>query len=213
MVKVNDYSTVDDYLKQTSPDPATNPSAIVSQSLRDFYIRDRTDLMKLDVALCDWGSASWINNHLTEVIQPILLRAPEVMIGAPWGPKADIWNLGAVILEVLDAVRLFNGRANQTGGEYRVQHHLFKMVALFGPFPHELLAQGDQVFVDKYFDERGRIRDPIPRPSPRLENWIVSLTGEDKAEFVALLYAMLKIDPKCRPSAKELLSERWFQHE
>ncbi len=38
------------------------------------------------------------------------LRAPEVLVGAPWGPMTDLWNLGAVVLEVFRAVRLFSGR-------------------------------------------------------------------------------------------------------
>ena len=32
-----------------------------------------------------------------EVIQPVALRAPEVIVGAKWDTKADIWNLGCVV--------------------------------------------------------------------------------------------------------------------
>lgn len=140
MIRISDFSIIDDYLAKTSADtaafnPTSDSSEIVSQPLRDFYIRDYSDLMYLDVILCDWGSASWTNNHLTEFIQPTLLRAPEVIIRAPWGPPVDIWNLGAVLLEVLDAVRMFDGRAKQTGGVYKTKHHLEEIVALFGPFP------------------------------------------------------------------------------
>lgn len=217
MVQIPDLSTIDDYLKNTTPDPmaydpGSDPSAIVSQPLRDFYIRESTDLMTLNVALCDWGSASWIDSHLTEVIQPVLLRAPEVIIGAPWGPPVDIWNLGAVLLEVLDAVRMFDGRAMQTGGVFQTKHHLEEIVALFGPFPPRLLARGDPKLVAEYFDDQGNIRDPIPRPKALLENWIESLAGNDKEEFVMLLRSMMKIDPDDRQTAKELLGEAWFQH-
>lgn len=217
MVQIPDLSIIDDYLKNTTPDPAaydpdSDSWAIVSQPLRDFYIRESTDLMTLDVALCDWGSASWIDNHLTEVIQPVLLRAPEVIIGAPWGPPVDIWNLGAVLLEVLDAVRMFDGRAMQTGGVFQTKHHLEEIVALFGPFPPRLLARGDPKLVAEYFDDQGNIRDPIPRPKALLENWIESLTGNDKEEFVMLLRSMMKIEPDDRQTAKELLGEAWFQH-
>jgi serine/threonine-protein kinase SRPK3 len=216
MVQIPDISIIEDYLKNTTPDPvaydpSSDPSTIVSQPLKDFYIRESTDLMTLDVTLCDWGSASWIDNHLTEVIQPVLLRAPEVIIGAPWGPPVDIWNLGAVLLEVLDAVRMFDGRAKQTGGVFRTRHHLEEIVALFGPFPPRLLALGDPKIVAEYFDDQGNIRNPIPRPKALLENWIESLTGNDKKEFVMLLKSMMKIDPGDRPTAKELLSEAWFR--
>jgi serine/threonine-protein kinase SRPK3 len=217
MVQIPDLSTINDYLKNTTPDPTTydpssDSSAIISQPLSEFYIRESTDLMTLNVTLCDWGSASWIDNHLTEVIQPVLLRAPEVIIGAPWGPPVDIWNLGAVLLEVLDAVRMFDGRAMQTGGVFQTKHHLEEIVALLGPFPPRLLAQGDPKLVAEYFDNQGNIRDPIPRPKALLENWIESLTGNDKEEFIMLLTSMMKIDPGDRQTAKELLGEAWFRH-
>lgn len=217
MVQIPDLSIIDDYLKNTTPDPVaydpgSDTSTIVSQPLRDFYVRESTDLTTLDVVLCDWGSASWIDNHLTEVIQPVLLRAPEVIIGASWGPPVDIWNLGAVLLEVLDAVRIFDGRAMQTGGVFQTKHHLEEIVALFGPFPPRLLARGDPKPVAEYFDDQGNIRDPIPRPKALLENWIESLTGNDREKFLMLLKSMMKIDPDDRLTAQELLGEAWFQH-
>lgn len=58
MVQIPDLSIIEDYLKDTTPDPmaydpSSDPSTIVSQPLKDFYIRKSTDLMTLDVALCD----------------------------------------------------------------------------------------------------------------------------------------------------------------
>lgn len=43
------------------------------------------------------GSASWFDRHLTEWIQPEKLRAPEVILGAQWDQKVDIWNLGLIV--------------------------------------------------------------------------------------------------------------------
>ncbi len=42
-------------------------------------------------------AASWSHKHLTEWIQPQMLRAPEVLLGAEWDFKADIWNVGLVV--------------------------------------------------------------------------------------------------------------------
>lgn len=41
--------------------------------------------------------ASWYHKHLTEWIQPEKLRAPEVILGAQWDYKVDIWNLGLIV--------------------------------------------------------------------------------------------------------------------
>jgi hypothetical protein len=51
----------------------------------------------LDFAYSNVVLASWYDKHLTEWIQPQLLRAPEVILGAPWDWKVDIWNLGALV--------------------------------------------------------------------------------------------------------------------
>jgi serine/threonine-protein kinase SRPK3 len=42
-------------------------------------------------------TASWVDKHLTEWIQPQMLRAPEVILGAPWDHKVDIWNMGLIV--------------------------------------------------------------------------------------------------------------------
>jgi hypothetical protein len=43
------------------------------------------------------SSANWVSNHTVDVIEPIALRAPEVILGARWGPSAEIWGLGCVV--------------------------------------------------------------------------------------------------------------------
>ena len=42
------------------------------------------------------SKASWMDNHLTDLIQPPSLRAPEVIIGADWGTGADVWSAACV---------------------------------------------------------------------------------------------------------------------
>jgi serine/threonine-protein kinase SRPK3 len=41
--------------------------------------------------------ANWVSKHTVDVIEPIALRAPEVILGAKWGPSAEIWGLGCVV--------------------------------------------------------------------------------------------------------------------
>lgn len=141
-----------------------------------------------------------------------MLRAPEVILGGPWGPPADIWNLGAVLLEVLDAVQMFDGRASETGGIYQTKHHLEDMEALFRPFPSQLLVQDDQTIVAEYFDEHGKVRDPVTRPTSILENWIEGLHDDDKKEFVMLIRSMMKINPNDRKPAREYVDKAWLRH-
>lgn len=59
----------------------------------------------------------------------------------------------------------------------------------------------------KYFDESGRIKDPTPRPVLKLGNWIESLEGTEREDFVAFLRLFMVIYPARRGSARELLLE------
>lgn len=38
-----------------------------------------------------------INGFHPDTIQPVALRAPEVILGCEWGPSADVWNLGCLV--------------------------------------------------------------------------------------------------------------------
>lgn len=38
-----------------------------------------------------------MSNRFAEMIQPESLRSPEVIIGAEWDTKADIWNFGCLV--------------------------------------------------------------------------------------------------------------------
>lgn len=202
MVKIRNPSTIDRYLE----DSLSNSTA----NLGEYNFDDTSELVHTDVVLCDWGSASWVRKHLTEMIQPKLLRAPEVIIGAPWGKEVDIWNLGALLPELLDTVQMFSGKANVTGGIYHIKHHIEEIDALFGPFPSEMLANGNPKLVEHIFDKNSNIRDRTKRPPAMLERWIQSLDGAEKTNFLSLIRSMLIINPKERKSAMSLQCASWL---
>jgi hypothetical protein len=41
--------------------------------------------------------ATWVNHHFTDDIQTRQYRCPEVLLGARWGPSADIWSVACVV--------------------------------------------------------------------------------------------------------------------
>lgn len=183
MIKIRDESTIEKHLHAPS------------YSLGELNFDDRSEFSEV---------------HLTEIIQPRLLRAPEVLLQAPWGKGVDIWNLGALLPELLDTVQMFSGRASVTGGGYRIKHHIEEVDKLFGPFPSHLLEKGDPKIVRDLFNENLQIRDPIERPPADLNRWIVCLDGEEKQRFLSLLRSMMTIDPKERMTARSLQSELWL---
>lgn len=168
--------------------------------------------MDFELAIGDWGVSSWADNHLAELIQPVLLRAPEVLIKAPWDPTTDWWNLGAVILEVFRCVRMFNG-SGPPDGRYDLKQHLREMVAYFGPFPRALLDEGDAELVATYFDESGHVRDAPALELPSLESdeFMDDLGQENRKNFVSFLHALMKVDPRERLSTMDLLRHPWLE--
>ena len=42
-----------------------------------------------------------MSNRYATLIQPEALRAPEVILGAEWDTKTDIWNIGALVSRVV----------------------------------------------------------------------------------------------------------------
>lgn len=180
-----------------------------SQSLKDSYFRrGEQPWQEFEVALGDWGVSSWADNHLAELIQPLLLRSPEVLIQAPWDETTDWWNLGAVLLEVFRCVRMFYG-LGPPAGEYDPRIHFAEMVAYFGPFPRSLLDKGDQELVKLVFDESGRVRgyEGVELPDLDSEVYMDDLDEENRKLFVQFLRALMKLDPEERKSGMELLSE------
>ncbi|KAJ5542415.1 hypothetical protein N7535_004835 [Penicillium sp. DV-2018c] len=200
MVRIRDYNIIDMHLR----DPHL--------SLGEYNFDERSDLSEVDVVLGDWGAASWESHHLSEMIQPTLLRAPEVLLQASWGKEVDIWNLGALLPELLDTVHVFCGRTDASRGEYLIKHHIEEIDALFGPFPPSLLKEGKPEIIRQIFDEDFRIKDPTPRPPARLERWIECLEGVEKENFFSLLRSMLEIDPRQRMSPLALQNEPWLSN-
>ncbi len=47
--------------------------------------------------LCDFGEARFGGKTYMDIIQPYQYRAPEVILGAPWDEKVDIWTIGVMV--------------------------------------------------------------------------------------------------------------------
>ena len=84
-----------------------------------------------DICLCDWGEAASTETiSARAAVQPQDLRAPEVIVSAkPWTSAIDIWNFGALILEVVEKKQMF--KARDSSGYYDPQQHLQQIVNFF----------------------------------------------------------------------------------
>lgn len=183
-----------------------------SQSLRQHYIGDTFgfNLMTLEVSLTDWGVASWTSRRLSETIQPRLLRAPEVILEAPWGPAVDVWNLGALLPELIFGQNMFSG---EDSGQYTVTGHLAEVNTLLGPFPRQLIAESKLAGVEDMFDGCGNVRKYRMRKAVALSTRFEDMPDEEAPKLEAFTRSLLAIDPQLRASASKALEESWLAHE
>jgi serine/threonine-protein kinase SRPK3 len=227
MIQLPDESIIGDFVLDATADEILEeieiellePCELESRNMRGFWLGTDEptleDCETLDIAICDWGMACSIDEHLFETISPLIFRTPEVFLGAGRSKPADIWMLGLVLLIMVDNVHLFDGRPDfgQTGEEYCTEHHLLEMKALFGPFPRALLDRGDVGLVVTWFDCGGRVKKPrnYNIDCPPLEELVTSLGKEDKRAFVDMVKKMLMLEPEERLLAKELLQMEWVR--
>jgi len=96
---------------------------------------------QVKVKLIDFGSSCFTTDYLNSYVQSRSYRAPEVILGLPYGPKIDIWSLGTVAAELLTGNVLFQNQSVPT--------MLIRMTSILGPVPVNMLLLGTAV--NKYF--------------------------------------------------------------
>ena len=104
--------------------------------------------------IVDLGNACWTYKHFTEDIQTRQYRSPEVILGANYGPNADIWSLACIVFELLTGDLLFDPHAGKTWD--RDEDHLAMIAELLGGFPRKMTAVGKRS--QDFFTRKGEFR-------------------------------------------------------
>ena len=63
---------------------------------------------KCEVKVIDLGSSCYVTDHLSSYVQSRSYRAPEVILGAPYNTKVDVWSLGCILAELYTGEVLFH---------------------------------------------------------------------------------------------------------
>lgn len=120
------------------------------------------DLQTIRVKIIDVGNACWVSEHFTNDLQTRQYRAPEVILGAPWGASADVWSMSCMVnsrrwqpnlqvFELLTGEYLFDPKESRT---YRKdEDHIAQMIELLGDFPTHLIRSG--MYSNEIFNSRG----------------------------------------------------------
>ena len=109
------------------------------------------DEMDIEVKIADLGNACWLNNHFTDAIQTRHYRCLEVILGADYGPSADIWSAACMAFELATGDYLFEPHEGQ--GYTRDDDHLAHIIELLGQIPLNITQTGK--YAKTFFNKKG----------------------------------------------------------
>lgn len=170
---------------------------------------DPATLETITVKIADLGNACWVDHHFTNDIQTRQYRCPEVILGAKWGPSADIWSAAAMFFELLTGDYLFDPAA---GTKYnKDDDHIAQVIELLGDFPKNLAFSGK--YSADIFNRRGELRHIHklrfwPLISVLQEKYLMPY--EEGNKLSSFIMPMLRLHPDKRASAKEMLDHEWL---
>jgi len=128
--------------------------------------------MKSGLKVIDFGSSCHQDNVVFTYVQSRFYRAPEVILGAPYGPGIDMWSLGCILVELLVGCPLLPGEDEQD--------QMALTMELLGIPPPAVIENSQAKRKDKFFRQNGRPRyckmspPTSPGSSPVLEGGIVA---------------------------------------
>lgn len=161
------------------------------------------------VKIADLGNACWIDHHYTDDIQTRQYRCLEVLIGAGYGPPADIWSTACMAFELATGDYLFEPHS---GEDYsRDEDHLAHIIELVGPIPKHIALSGK--YSREFFNRKGELRH-ITKLKPWGLHQVLTEKYEwdpqDAQDFASFLVPMLDFDPNTRVTAARSLEHPWL---
>lgn len=162
------------------------------------------------VKIADLGNACWVHHHFTEEIQTRQYRSLEVLIGAAYGPAADMWSTACMAFELATGDFLFEPHS---GEDYsRDEDHLAHVIELLGKVPRHIALSGK--YSREFFNKKGELKH-----ISKLRPWGLydvlrekyEWPEQDAMEFSAFLLPMLDFNTEKRASAAQCLDHPWLK--
>ncbi|XP_042895086.1 SRSF protein kinase 3 [Parasteatoda tepidariorum] len=167
------------------------------------------EVCDISVKIADLGNACWVHHHFTEDIQTRQYRCLEVLLGAGYGPPADIWSTACMAFELATGDYLFEPHS---GEDYsRDEDHLAHIIELLGDIPKYISFSGK--YSRDFFRKNGELRHITKLKPWGLYAVLVEKYEWDAGEaqaFTDFLLPMLAFDPADRAKASDCLKHPWL---
>ncbi|KAI0995716.1 hypothetical protein K3495_g12465 [Podosphaera aphanis] len=177
---------------------------------------DKGDIRFTNVALADLGQSLPVDHKYVKegiTIGSPVWRSPESILGLPWNTSTDIWSFGLCVIALLvgryyDIMKPSDGTTIDDRNYYRSvlkEHYRF-----FGPFESsfiELAGEGET---------KERVKRVLNYLATKVELMdrrgfiYFGIMNDLKKEEVEFIIRVMKLDPRDRPTARELLQDKWF---
>ncbi|KAF2277919.1 putative serine/threonine protein kinase [Westerdykella ornata] len=153
-----------------------------------------------DVQLGDCGDAYRIPPNVNpkedgELIGAAMFRSPEATLNLRWCTPTDVRSLGATLISLIwgKKFHIFKPAEFKPEDEEYLVHVFIKQISFFGPWHTRFQEIADE--------------DRWAKCIPFILVEDEEVTTEDKV----FLCKLMKLDPRDRPSAKELLEDEWLR--
>ncbi|RMD41276.1 hypothetical protein DV735_g3857, partial [Chaetothyriales sp. CBS 134920] len=174
---------------------------------------DKDGTHVVEAKLSDCGDAWNVGHDVNpkgqgHIIGAAIFRSPEAMLQLRWATPTDIWSFGATLISLIWGKNWHIFKPDQISADHQdyAGHVLIQQARFFGPFP---LSYEDVIDTEQnqilagilYYIEEHNLRKPFSLAQDE------EVTSEDK-EFICKI---MKMDPRDRPTAKQLLADEWFK--
>ena len=131
-------------------------------------------------------------------VQTRYYRAPEIILNNKYDEKIDIWSIGCIIFELVTGNIMFDPDKNSKYS--RDFHHLYLIEEILGNIPTSMIKKSPRKA--EFYNKNYKLKcEKIERIN--LENELNINSSEPIYDFIKIC---LSINPKERPSIKELLN-------
>ena len=173
-----------------------------------------------DVLMLDFGVSTFLSEPPKHCHTPILLQAPEALLGEPMGQPTDIWAFACTVFAIFNNASLF------AVGMPSADDVLSEIVDCFGRLPdawwnkwkyraesyEEDGTKKTEHLTDGYKETRPlAVRIQRMRSKPPVARAAEQLSEEDLWGLQQLLEQCLRYKPEDRVTAREILDLEWIQ--